>query len=262
MKSAEKPGQILILVLLVVVVSLAVGLSVASRNITNIRTSTQTDESQKAFSAAEGGIENVLSQGLGNLSEGNQPPVNVGNLQANVNVTKDHGVYIGSISPGQVLQLSLDTPLPAMAAGQQLKISWGLQSDSLTKPATLEITEVYGLNSQERYAYYAGAGGANETFPITSIAPSSGCGTYYSKCVYITLHAAPHLVRIRGFWATSPIHVVGANGGTLPTQVYTLKSTASTADGITRTVQVTKTTLPQVPAVFDYAVYSDQAIIK
>ena len=50
-----KQGQILILVLLVVVVILAIGLSVASRNITNLRTSTQTENSQKAFSAAEGG---------------------------------------------------------------------------------------------------------------------------------------------------------------------------------------------------------------
>jgi len=56
-----KQGQILILVLLVVVVILAVGLSVASRNITNLRTSTQTEQSQRAFTAAEGGVEDVLS---------------------------------------------------------------------------------------------------------------------------------------------------------------------------------------------------------
>ena len=88
MKSAVKPGQVLILVLLVVVVALAVGLSVASRNITNVRTSTQTEESQKAFSAAEAGIESILSQGLGSLQEGPQDPVTVGGVTANVIVTK------------------------------------------------------------------------------------------------------------------------------------------------------------------------------
>ena len=56
-----KSGQILILVLLVVVVVLAIGLSVASRNITNLRTATQSEQSQRAFGAAEGGVEKVLS---------------------------------------------------------------------------------------------------------------------------------------------------------------------------------------------------------
>ena len=58
----RKSGQILILILLIVVVALAVGLSVASRNITNLRTSTQAEHSQRALSAAEGGIEDVLSR--------------------------------------------------------------------------------------------------------------------------------------------------------------------------------------------------------
>ncbi len=62
MKTAKKSGQILILVLLIVVVALAVGLSVASRNITNLRSSTQTEQSQRAFTAAEGGVEDVLSR--------------------------------------------------------------------------------------------------------------------------------------------------------------------------------------------------------
>src|SRR3990167_8580957 len=60
-----KSGQILILVLLVIVVVLAVGLSVASRNITNLRTATQSEQSQRAFSAAEGGVEKVLSNFAG-----------------------------------------------------------------------------------------------------------------------------------------------------------------------------------------------------
>src|SRR3989338_6979057 len=58
----RKSGQILILILLIVVVALAVGLSVASRNITNLRTSTQAEHSQRALSAAEGGVEDVLSR--------------------------------------------------------------------------------------------------------------------------------------------------------------------------------------------------------
>src|SRR3972149_6444629 len=101
-----KQGQILILVLLAVVVILAVGLSVASRNITNLRTSTQTEQSQRAFSAAEGGVEDVLSR-LSTIAQspsiatGVDVPVTVGDITANVNV-KASSVYEAVVEEGTV----------------------------------------------------------------------------------------------------------------------------------------------------------------
>jgi Tfp pilus assembly protein PilX len=64
-------GQILLIVVLVMVTALTVGLSVAARTITNIRTSQEAENSEKAFSAAEAGIERSLTNGLpvtGNFS--------------------------------------------------------------------------------------------------------------------------------------------------------------------------------------------------
>jgi hypothetical protein len=64
-------GQILLIVVLVMVTALTVGLSVAARTITNIRTSQEAENSEKAFSAAEAGIEQTLTSGLpvtGNFS--------------------------------------------------------------------------------------------------------------------------------------------------------------------------------------------------
>src|SRR3990172_9534276 len=116
-----KSGQILILVLLIVVVSLAVGLSVASRNLTNLKISTQTEQSQRAFSAAEGGVEDVLSR-LNNISSaivsqdfsgtgcvgGGADTANctigVGNIDANVNV-KSNTTYEFTLKPGEVGQV-------------------------------------------------------------------------------------------------------------------------------------------------------------
>lgn len=53
-------GQILLVVILVIIISSTIGLSVASRSITNIRTATEEAESQKALSAAEAGIERTI----------------------------------------------------------------------------------------------------------------------------------------------------------------------------------------------------------
>ena len=54
-------GQIIIILLLVMVVALAIGLSVVGRSINDISTSTNTENSSRAFSAAEAGIEKILN---------------------------------------------------------------------------------------------------------------------------------------------------------------------------------------------------------
>lgn len=56
-------GQILLIVVLTMIVALTVGLSIASRSITNLKISKQNEESQRAFQAAEAGVEKALKTG-------------------------------------------------------------------------------------------------------------------------------------------------------------------------------------------------------
>jgi Tfp pilus assembly protein PilX len=56
-------GQVLLVVILVVIVASTIGLSLVSRSITSLRTSTEEAQSQKALSAAEAGIERAI-QGI------------------------------------------------------------------------------------------------------------------------------------------------------------------------------------------------------
>ena len=56
----EERGQVLLIVVLAMVVVLTIGLAVASKSIIGLRTSTEQAESQKALSAAEAGIEQLL----------------------------------------------------------------------------------------------------------------------------------------------------------------------------------------------------------
>lgn len=66
-------GQVLLIVVLIMVVALTIGLAVASRSITNVRTSTEEENSQRAFSAAEAGIERFLktpcTSGCSNIND-------------------------------------------------------------------------------------------------------------------------------------------------------------------------------------------------
>lgn len=69
---SKEKGQVIIIVLLVMVVILVVALSAIGRSITEISTATKTEESSRAFSAAEAGIEQTLqlSGGSGSSTVG------------------------------------------------------------------------------------------------------------------------------------------------------------------------------------------------
>ncbi|KKT82379.1 MAG: hypothetical protein UW79_C0007G0001, partial [Candidatus Yanofskybacteria bacterium GW2011_GWA2_44_9] len=73
-------GQVIIILLLVVVIALGVGLTVVGRSITEISTSTKTEDSTRAFSAAEAGIERALSE---SYNAGGAGVGGVGNIPLN-----------------------------------------------------------------------------------------------------------------------------------------------------------------------------------
>ena len=63
-KASAQAGQMLLVVILVVIITLTIGLSLATRTITNLRSSTEEAESQKALAAAEAGIERAIQSNL------------------------------------------------------------------------------------------------------------------------------------------------------------------------------------------------------
>ncbi len=56
----DQAGQVVLILVLVTIVGLTVGLSLISRTVTDIRISSQIEQSSRAFSAAEAGIESAL----------------------------------------------------------------------------------------------------------------------------------------------------------------------------------------------------------
>ncbi len=267
-----KSGQIIILVLLVVVVALAIGLSVASRNIINLRTSTQTEQSQRAFNAAEGGVENILpnltSIGSANVgsSVGNCTVVSQSqnktdctvtldnNIKANVNVLSAHE-YERPVSLGDVAQIDLK------GASGQVQIDWAKPGENAPdgQAASLEVTQIYGSSPYNApRLYFQGGSGRNENGSF-STSPPCTVTSGYTKCVRIDIQPSPQILRIKPFWGSTTVKVSGAN---LPLQTYDITATASTDIGVTRKVKVTRTVLPQLPAVFDYVLYSEGDIVK
>lgn len=296
MLGKKRSGQILILVLLVVVVALAVGLSVASRNLTNLRTSTQAEQSQRAFTAAEGGVEDVLSrlnQVANHINDGTSGstvngctkassteanctlPVSTGIQQGNVKIVASKA-YEKTVEPGDVAQINLDTYDP----GASFDIEWSKAGENNPR-ATLEIFFVCSGGTSCMGDSFSGSYGqhreliAIETIsgqtgvPLCSSAGGvAGTGDFSSGCkkTFTIPSGATNvkLLRMKPFWSRATIRVTPAvaNQADFPIQTYEITSTATTDTGVSRKVEVKRDALPQLPAIFDYVLYSEKDIVK
>ncbi|MDO8460957.1 MAG: PilX N-terminal domain-containing pilus assembly protein [bacterium] len=159
-------GQALLIVVLVMVVVLTVGLSVASRSIVNLRLSSEDQQSQRAFSAAEAGIDIALKTGvapspvqLGNNAEIKEVRVNPisGNsflLNGGNPVIKDEGIDVWLVAHNEDNEKTinyLNPPDPDF-----FTLYWGNSSDGCSN-AALEVIVVSGSSASsataKRYAY-------------------------------------------------------------------------------------------------------------
>lgn len=91
-KIKSEKGQVVILLLLVMVIALAIGLSTINRSVVEVSTSRKSEDSSRAFSAAEAGMEKAIQANLTTLGSTPVPvpPINLGN-QANANIEVSSG---------------------------------------------------------------------------------------------------------------------------------------------------------------------------
>ena len=158
LKSAT--GQILILFLLVLVVGVAIVLSVASRTITDIRTTTTSDESNRAYFAAEAGIEEALQelQGGGSIPATglgiNFPTVNTSATTSDVTPSGGSAVFVypEDVKKDEVVQVALlqdfrgDVANAANLgwAGTNLDFYWSSSDvDNADETPAIEISVIY-----------------------------------------------------------------------------------------------------------------------
>lgn len=278
-KRNDSQGQILIVILLIMVVALAIGLSVATRSLTNLRVSTQSEFSQRAFSAAEAGIEKALGSGNANFAD--TFTVDVGGSTVDVNVTSQSLKYVETIlSSGGVQEIKVDTA--AGRTGDTLYVYFGnaaAGSDEITNHPSIEYTMV-DVDAAGNVTVPANGKGALNTpssnhggngFAVSSAPPvgfTSPSGKTFQARASITLNANTKIVRIRAVYNTTTLYVEPGPSTTIPDQVDVTVSKAQVPIGeeagqsnLTRAVQVSKSK-PALPAIFDYVLFGATGIVK
>ncbi len=164
-------GQIVIILLLAMLVALSVGLVVTQRSITDVTTSTQTDQATRAFSAAEAGIEQAIESGnstgatplpLGNNSS---VSVNVDTLpksgSAQVIEYPKSGFKKDTIAQFWLANLdSMAVPIQSYYSGNQLDVYFGnpelLTNNNIGTDPAVQVTIItLGKDSSNKDAYYS-----------------------------------------------------------------------------------------------------------
>lgn len=159
--SKWQEGQALLIVVLVMVVAMSVGLSIAVRTTTNIRTASEDESSQRAFSAAEAGIEQSLTRGNSfqiNGSFGNTTYSTKGIPLSGAQFLVHNGTTVLKDEPVDVW-LS-DYPDYITPWSGNLTVNWGTAgetcaiSESVNTQAALEIVLIYGSKAAPRVHEY------------------------------------------------------------------------------------------------------------
>jgi Tfp pilus assembly protein PilX len=232
-------GQILLIVVLIMVTSLTIGLSVAARSITNVRTSQDSANSEKAFSAAEAGIEQSLTSNLatsGTFTNNSKYSTTLITV-AGTSFPLNNGAPVLQDSPVDLL-LSTYPGYTNPWTGN-FTIYWGQSVCTTTNTiAALEVVVLSGTLANPQMARYNIDPCAQRSLSnkFQNVIPGGGAvaGTayIYSSTIAVT---SGLFVRIVPLYAPAAIAVTGCNAtntvcNALPSQGTVIQSTGTSAD--------------------------------
>lgn len=276
-KMRNEKGQVIVILLLVMVVGLTVGLSVVSRSLLNVKQSALTEESSRAFTAAEAGIEVALESGM----PGNEIGGDVGDSKYSCTKTvqgegKEYVFY--NLEKDKVAQLyftnagDVETKLPGPAVSN-IRLLWGSNASISSVTPALEVNLIYKNKVDSSYHLAKFALDPNSTrgnsFCSTCVASgkqtiSTSVGDvdfYFGADIDVSsFNTDPNFLifgRFRFLYNQDPSNLgIVATGGNLPSQGSVIDCLGTVAQtGVSRRIKVFEN-YPAVPEVFDYVLFN------
>ncbi len=294
----KQKGQVLLALILIMTVALAIGLSVVQKSLVDVSTSTKVEQSSRAFSAAEAGIEHALRGGsttsLPSLGSNNAQikqidvgmripcePGSAGCAQADGD--RQSALEYPPLAKEEVAHVwlaafdSTSNPPTLFYKQTSLDIYWG---NSAINKAALELTLVYYdgtlYQSKKWYLDHSITRSPANNFEQVPCSANHTIGTNTYQCKK-TLSFTPQqaaglmLIRVRLLYneASQPFAVqatfpcqsgLTGNSCFIPPQAKILTSTGISGE-TQRRVQVFQIQ-KVVPTYFDYAIFSAGVIKK
>lgn len=252
-------GQIVALILLVILVGATLGFSIAGTTIRNIQETSNNEESNRAYSAAEAGIETKL---LEIETAGSAVPITTptgissGAEIKQVTVNSSTGLAIALLPKDQVAQLNL--------VGAAANTSVAIQYDD---QASIVVSKISGTDPNynvSRWAFNCNNSRSNG-FSNASIAGATYVYDGVTKKCTLTISGingsvgVDQVMRIRAMYEDTSLTVT-TPVGSLPVQSTVVTSTGRSGES-ERTIRVERSQ-PVAPAIFDYVLFSSQGSLS
>lgn len=253
--SKSQQGQIAVIMLLVMVILLTIGLSLAARTTQDVFLSQQQAESARVFSAAESGVEQALSLDFESLDFQNPdlPPVEVQNATVEYSITPSTDLET-RLAEGQTAYINLKG-----AGSDTVQVEWATESETGCNAASLLISIYFEDSGVTHVRHYPiSPCDRGDSFDTGDVAGATSPG--YSYRVPMSVNSSQDLfMRIKAVYHPTVLKV---NGSSLPYQNFTVRSEASNDLGDEqRIVEVTRSLL-QAPDYMDYSVYAKEQVVK
>lgn len=255
-------GQILLIVVLVMVTALTVGLSVAARSITNTRTSSSSANSEKAFSAAEAGIEQSLTTNT--ATNGSFP--NNSSYKTSLVTVAGNSFALNNGSPilqDEPVDLWLSTyPGYTNQWNGTFTIYWGQSTDVCSQNqannsmAALEMIVLSGTKANPQITHYTYDPCAARQIDNNFASVSSGGFTIAGQTYE---YSTPPITVVNGLLTRviplyAPTNIAIQNSGGFPAQGTVIQSTGTSED--TQREVITYRFYPSLPTeLFQYNLF-------
>lgn len=298
-KNYLNSGQVVILLLLIMVVALAIGLSTIGRSVLEVSTSRQSEDSSRAFSAAEAAIEKAIKQNENSIGNPSSTSISVGGFsnlaeaqaQAGAIPVSTNALSFSPYDKRAFSQFWLVSPDNTGTPGYN-QASFDLyfgdpdttkytapDGKSENQPA-IEANVIYwdGTKYQSLKNYYDSKqdGGINNPRigttcdarpPLSTVITDDGTTESYYCRVSVTGYphtasAFPVMVRIRLLYTeiAHPVALKPVNGDHLPSQANLYKASGNSGN-VKRTLEV-KNYRSVMPQLFDYVLFSASNLQK
>jgi Tfp pilus assembly protein PilX len=257
MQQRTRPGQVGLILLVVMGVLIALVMSLASRSLSDTVLSRQEQESSSAFNLAESGVEAALNA----LRQGNDPgtgvPLTSGIFSGTYGVqnTPTLGLYVKELEVAHLDLTGLVGPVTITWTRQNVANedpSTCAEGSGLA-PAALEVQALRGSGQTSQFSYY----NAHGCTLSNGFAASNDGGADYVSTVSYTPPAGTVALRLRPIYNGATIQVAGAG---MSTQLYLIQARAAGGDA-QKEIEVRRG-LDAPGAVFDFALFSGTTIVK
>lgn len=256
----EENGQVVVIMVLVMFLALAIGVGVATNFIKNLRITSRTDASSRAFSVAEALVENILSIPYETLYE----YVQFGSCGTDCNLEILGDDEILAVADA-TLSVAGDSPDPypmSLLTDEIREINLkGYPNDTNTSvcwddpamgdPPSVIAQLIYGIDGNynvDTYAYNS----------VNSVMSSNGFDSAsssedYANCFSVSGSSSPISMRLRSVYNDVDVFILPTANESIPAQGILIDAQGVFSDTVKK-VQVLKSE-PYLPLPFDYAIY-------